>query len=86
MQHLDPVELVLKRSARRLGNHGDPILPRLPSSHDQLPPLQVDVLNPKRQALRQAESTPIQQQPYQTVRTSKQSQDSPHLLGGHHHR
>jgi hypothetical protein len=60
IQHPHPTKMRFQRSPQRIGDDGDPVLAALAPPNGQLTAVEIEVLDPKRHALDQAEATPIQ--------------------------
>ncbi len=61
MQAANPQQMLLQCWHQTHGQQGNPVLPPLSVAHGDLPPLEVDILDPQPQGLHQPQATAIQE-------------------------
>ena len=79
-------EVLFELVPEPVGQQRASVLAALAIAHDQLPPSEVEVLNPQPQSFHQSQPTPIQQPRHQRLSSCQTLQHHPHLLRGQHHR
>jgi hypothetical protein len=82
----DVPEVPLEGIDQALGEHRPPVLPPLPVAHDDLPPVEVDLVHSEARALEEAQSPTVEQPPHQPWRAGESREEPRDLLAGEHGR
>ena len=76
----DPVEMSLERRPDRDGQERRAVFPALPTAHDDLVGIEVDVLHPQPDALEETEARAVKEHDHESVGTLKSEEHGADLV------